>query len=86
MLWHPLISVTCTKKLPLDFTLIVWLVSPFDHRYDEEGLDVRSTLSPSQKFTGPDAGITGWAVKLTVTSTGSDGMLLQPASSKTLTV
>ena len=86
MLRHPLVSVTCTEKFPFDFILIVWLVSPFDHRYVEEGLDVRSTLSPSQKLTGPDAVITGWAVKLTVTSTGSDGMLLQRASSNTLTV
>ena len=87
MLWHPLGSVTCTKKFPFDITRIVWLVSPFDQRYDEEGLDVRSTLSPSQKLTGPDAVITGWVGEgLAVTRTGSDGVLLQPSPSNTLTV
>jgi hypothetical protein len=87
MLWHPLVSDTSTKKLPFDITRIVWLVSPFDHKYESEGLDVRSKLSPSQKLTGPDAVITGCAgAGLAVTRTGSDGTLLQAPSSNTVTV
>jgi hypothetical protein len=57
-------------------TVILAVVAPVDHKYEEPALDVNVTLSPVQKFKGPSAVIVGVAGKaLTVTIAGADAKL-----------
>ena len=40
-------------------TLILGVVAPVDHKYEEPALDVKVTLPPTQKVVGPPAVIVG---------------------------
>ena len=68
-------------------TLILAVVAPFDHRYKVPALEVRVTLPPAQKVSGPPAVIVGVAgAALTVTPVAAEGALWHPAALVTWTV
>lgn len=76
---HPF-EITCTKNVPEAFTVIDWVVAPFDQKLllDEE--EVRVTEPPAQKVVGPLAVIVGTAgMVLTITVTGADEAEVHPS-------
>ncbi len=80
-------SVTCTENIPAVFTRMVWVVSPFVHRYVVPKLELRFTESPGQKSTTPEAVIVGGAGGvLIVTSVAEEATLQQPSGLLTCTV
>jgi hypothetical protein len=57
-------------------TVILGVVAPVDHKYDEPALDVSVTLPPAQKVNGPPAEIVGVAGKAsTVTDVAAETAL-----------
>jgi hypothetical protein len=57
-------------------TVILAVVAPVDHRYEEPALDVSVTLPPEQKVNGPLAVIVGVAGNvLTVTAVAAEAAL-----------
>jgi hypothetical protein len=57
-------------------TVILAVVAPEDHRYEDPELEVNVTLPPGQKVVGPPAVIVGVAGKaLTVTTVGAEAVL-----------
>ena len=58
---HALLSVIFTEKLPLDFTLMLWVVAPEFHKYVFEVLEVKVTESPWQNVFDPLALMLGVA-------------------------
>lgn len=69
---HPSCVVN-TVKVPVDFTFILFVVSPLLHKLPEAALEVSVTLSPSQKVVAPLAVIVGFTgTGFTVTITEAD--------------
>jgi hypothetical protein len=57
-------------------TVILAVVAPVDHKYDDPELEVNVMLPPVQKVKGPPAVIVGAAGKaLTVTTVATDAEL-----------
>jgi hypothetical protein len=54
-----LASVTYTMCIPVESTVIDWVVAPLFHVYSVALVDVRITLPPSQNEIGPLAVIVG---------------------------
>lgn len=65
---HPFTSVRVTEKVPEAVTVIDCVVSELFQRYSTPGVDVRTTLSPSQKVVGPSGVIVTAGSELTNTS------------------
>ena len=66
-------EVTVTLRVQEVVTVIDCVVAPFDQRFPVELLDVRTTLPPGQKETGPLALIVGVGIEEeTVTTTIAD--------------
>jgi hypothetical protein len=56
--------------------VILAVVAPVDHKYDDPALEVNVTLPPVQKVNGPPAVIVGTAgIELTVTTVAADATL-----------
>ncbi|KAF5062229.1 hypothetical protein DSECCO2_307050 [anaerobic digester metagenome] len=85
---HPERSLTVTENTPLEVTRMLWVVSPFDHRYEAYPAGAeRVTLPPAQKLSGPSGVITGVEGKgFTVTLISAEGRLVQPKASVTVTL
>ena len=68
-------------------TLILGVVAPVDHKYEEPALDVKVTLPPAQKVVGPPALIVGVAGNaFTVMAVAADEALWHPFTLVTCTV
>ena len=68
-------------------TVILGVVAPVDHKYEEPALDVKVTLPPAQKVVGPPALIVGVAGNgFTVTAVVADEALWHPFTLVTCTV
>ena len=79
-------SFTSTQYAPVAETVIDCVVSFVDQKFPVGLLDVKVTLSPTQKVRGPFAVIVGVAgVGFTVTTTGADSDV-QPKMFRRLTV
>jgi hypothetical protein len=57
-------------------TVILAVVAPVDHKYEDPALDVNVTLPPEQNVNGPPAVIVGIeGIELTVTDVAADATL-----------
>ena len=76
---HPL-EITCTKNVPEVFTVIDWVVAPFDQKLLLGEEEVKVTDPPAQKVVALLAVMVGTAgIVFTITFTGADGAEVHPS-------